>query len=313
MSSAVRLPKARRRAAASRSLQFAGLPREAADRSSAALIGALFALAAVAWMITDERMRGMDAGPGTELGALGFYTTAWVVMMAAMMLPSVWPMVVIYSRVNGGRAERGEAAPAGATAAFAAGYLVTWTAAGLVAYVLFEAARSLSIDALSWNRGGPYLAGGIIVAAAVYQLTPLKDVCLSKCRNPWMFVLTSWQPNRLGALRMGIEHGAWCVGCCWALMAALFALGVMSLGWMAFIAALIAIEKLLPWKAWANRGIAVALVALGIAVAFVPGHVPGFTLPNSPEAMRGMGGMGIGEQGMEGKAAMPGEGMRHGH
>ena len=171
-------------------------------------------------------------------------------MMAAMMFPSIWPMVVMYSRIQRGKRERGQEAPAGATALFVAGYLVTWTAAGLVAYAVFEAARSLSIDALSWDRGGPYLAGGVIVArGAIYQLTPLKDVCLSKCRNPLMFVLTSWQPGRLGALRMGIEHGAWCVGCCWALMAALFALGVMSVGWMVFIAALIAIEKLLPWKA----------------------------------------------------------------
>ena len=102
-----------------------------------------------------------------------------------------------------------------------------------------------------------------------------------------MFLMTHWQPGRLGALRMGIEHGGWCVGCCWMLMAALFALGVMSLGWMAFIAALIAIEKLLPWRALANRGIAVLLLALGLAVAFTPSDVPGLTLPDSPEAEAG--------------------------
>src|SRR5256714_6154029 len=107
-----------------------------------------------------------------------------------------------------------------------------------------------------------------------------------------MFILTSWQAGRLGALRMGIEHGAWCVGCCWALMAALFALGVMSIGWMAFIAALIAIEKLLPWKAVANRGIAALLLVLGLAVAFSPADVPGLTQPGSPEAVRAMQAMG---------------------
>jgi predicted metal-binding membrane protein len=137
------------------------------------------------------------------------------------------------------------------------------------------------------------VAGGVIVGAAIYQLTPLKDVCLRHCRSPLMFVVAHWRSGRLGALRMGIEHGAWCVGCCWALMAALFALGVMSIGWMAFIAALIAIEKLLPWRALANRGIAVVLLVLGLAVAFVPEHVPGLTLPGSPEAAQAMEAMGM--------------------
>jgi predicted metal-binding membrane protein len=232
-------------------------------------------------------------------------------MMAAMMFPSIWPMLVVQSRVQRSREERGEAALPGTTVMFASGYLVTWTAAGLVAYAVFEAVRSLSIEALSWDRGGPYLAGAVIVAAALYQLTPLKDVCLRKCRSPLMFVLTSWQPGRLGALRMGIEHGAWCVGCCWALMAALFALGVMSVGWMIFIAALIAIEKLLPWKVAANRGIAILLVALGIAVALVPEHVPGLTAPGSPQAMRAMQLMGM-DEGVAHRKATGGKKMRDG-
>ena len=113
-----------------------------------------------------------------------------------------------------------------------------------------------------------------------------------------------WRPGRLGALRMGVIHGGWCVGCCWALMAALFALGVMSLGWMAFIAALIAMEKLLPWKELANRGIAVLLLVLGLGVAFTPASVPGLTLPGSPKAMQAMQSMGEGS--MDG-GAMKGE------
>jgi predicted metal-binding membrane protein len=283
-------------------MELAGIPapRSAAERSRAALIAALLVLALIGWTVTDQRMHGMDAGPGTELGTFGFYITAWIVMMAAMMFPSIWPMVTIYHRIQRGKREQGSDAPADATAVFVAGYLVTWAAAGIVAYAGFEAARSLSIDAFSWHRGGPYLAGGVIVLAAVYQLTPLKDVCLRKCRSPLMFVLTSWEPGRLGALRMGIKHGGWCVGCCWALMAALFALGVMSVGWMVFIAALIAIEKLLPWKRVANRGIAALLVALGIAVALTPAHVPGLTLPNSPQAARAMQSMGMSGGGAHG-------------
>jgi predicted metal-binding membrane protein len=283
------------------------------------LPGLLVLLALVGWAVTDERMRGMDAGPGTDLGALGFFLVTWVVMMSAMMFPSISPMVLMYARIEAGRREQGKSAPAGATAVFVGGYLIAWAAAGLVGYAIFDLSRSLSIDALSWDRGGPYLAGGVLIAAAVYQLTPLKDVCLRKCRNPLMFLLTSWRPGRLGAMRMGIEHGAWCVGCCWALMAALFALGVMSLGWMALIAALIAIEKLLPWRALANRGVALLLVALGIAVAFAPDRVPGLTLPDSPQAARAMQSMGMEEGAMRDGAAngdagrggeMPGEAMR---
>jgi predicted metal-binding membrane protein len=266
-------------------------PRMTLDRSRVILIGALLVLAAIGWTVTDERMHGMDAGPGTDLGTLGFFVTAWVVMMAAMMFPSIWPMVTMYTRVQQGKRERGQDVPAGGTTLFVGGYLVTWAAAGLVGYGIFEAARGISIDAFSWDRGGPYLAGGIIVVAAVYQLTPLKDACLSKCRSPLGFLLTAWRPGRLGAFRMGLEHGAWCVGCCWALMAALFALGVMSVGWMVFIAALIAIEKLLPWKTFANRGVAVLLLVLGLSVAIAPERVPGLILPGSPQAMGAMQSM----------------------
>jgi predicted metal-binding membrane protein len=249
------------------------------------LILALVLLATLGWAVTDKRMRGMDAGPGTDPGALGFYVTAWVVMMAAMMFPSIWPMVLMYVRIQAGKRERGREVAAGATACFVAGYMLTWTAWGLLAYAVLEAGRAIAPEALAWDAGGPYLAGGVIVAAAVYQLTPLKDACLSKCRNPFAFLIIAWSPGRLGALRMGTEHGAWCVGCCWALMAALFALGVMSLGWMIFIAALIATEKLLPWKAIANRGIATLLAVLGLAVAFMPEQVPGLTLPDTGSSM----------------------------
>ncbi len=131
----------------------------------------------------------------------------------------------------------------------------------------------------------------MILAAGVYQLTALKDACLEKCREPQAFLLSAWRPGRLGAVRMGIEHGAWCVGCCWALMAALFALGVMSVGWMVFIAALIAAEKLLPWKRLANLGIAVLLLVLGMAVTFAPEDVPGLTVPGSAEATEAMDAM----------------------
>lgn len=258
---------------------FPDAPRGPAQRVDALQLGvlaSLVALAAVAWALTGEAMKGMDTGPGGDLGSLSFYAGAWVVMMAAMMFPSIAPMVRTYALVQRRRhARRGLGEPTAAIGAFLAGYLLTWTVFGLVAYAVFNLVRALDIGALSWEEGGPYLAGGIILAAAVYQLTPLKDACLSRCRGPLAFLTERWRDGVVGALRLGLEHGAWCVGCCWALMAALFALGVMSIAWMVFVAALIATEKLLPWKTLANRGIAVLLIVLGLSVAIAPERVPG--------------------------------------
>jgi predicted metal-binding membrane protein len=248
------------------------------------LIGLLVALAILAWLITGDRMQGMDAGPGTELGGLGWFAGVWVVMMAAMMFPSIGPMVVMDSRIRAEKRERGAAV---GTALFTAGYLVAWTAAGVLAYAVFEALRSLDIGFLAWDEGGRFVAAGVLLAAALYQLTSLKDAYLSECRAPLTFVHHVWRPGAFGAVRMGIAHGARCIGCCWALMAALFALGVMSLGWMALIAAMIASEKLLPWKSAATRGVMAVLLVLAIAVAVSPESVPGLTLPDS-----GMDAMG---------------------
>ena len=131
------------------------------------------------------------------------------------------------------------------------------------------------------NRAGRWVAGGILAAAALYELTPLKDVCLAKCRSPLGFLVGSWRDGTAGALSMGARHGAWCVGCCWALMASLFALGVMSLAWMAFVGALIALEKTLPWRRTVTYATAGLLLALGIALLAAPDAVPGLTLPGS--------------------------------
>jgi predicted metal-binding membrane protein len=255
--------------------------------------------------VTDRQMAGMDAGPGTDLGTLGFYTSAWVVMMAAMMFPSVWPMVLGYRFIASRREERVRGAQPGSIALFLLGYVATWTLFGLAAYGLFDGIRSVSHGTFAWHRGGRYVAGGVLLAAAVYQLTPAKNACLTRCRSPFQFFTESWRDGRFGALRMGVVHGAWCVGCCWALMAALFALGVMSLGWMVFISALIAVEKLLPWRRVAGATVVVLLAALGIGLMAAPGDVPGLTIPGSAAAQRAMMSMGMHHR------AMPGAGMRH--
>jgi predicted metal-binding membrane protein len=251
----------------------AGLrPAFAAARARLGLIAALFALAAVAWWSTADRMSGMDAGPGSDLGAIGWFLGVWVVMMAAMMFPSVSPTVALYARMT---KQRARAAPF----VFAAGYLVTWTAAGLVAYGLFAAGRELLGDELAWDSGGRWLAGATLIVAAAYELTPLKDICLTKCRSPLGFLLGKWRDGLAGALDMGVRHGAWCVGCCWALMASLFALGVMSLAWMALVAGLIAFEKTVPLNRTVTYVTAAILVALGVWLLAAPDSVPGLTIP----------------------------------
>jgi predicted metal-binding membrane protein len=165
---------------------------------------------------------------------------------------------------------------------FVSGYLLTWTAAGLLAYAVSSAGRRLFGEALTWDRAGRWVAGGVLVAAAVYELTPLKSVCLRHCRSPRGFLLGSWRDGLSGALRMGAKHGAWCVGCCWALMASLFALGVMSVAWMALVAALIALERTLPWGRVATYGSAAILLILAVLLVAVPDLAPGPTVPSMP-------------------------------
>ena len=242
---------------------------------------ALIAVAALGWLLTGERMAGMDMGPGTDPGSFAFYVSVWVAMMAAMMLPSLVPMVAAHSGVQQRRRELGRDQRPGASAAFAGGYLLVWTAFGVVAYALFELLRSLDVEVLSWSRDGPYVAAAVIAIAAIYQLSPLKDACLAKCRSPLAFVVGSWRDGRIGATRMGVEHGAWCVGCCWGLMLTLFAVGVMSITWTVVIATLVAVEKLLPWQTPANRGVALLLMVLAVGVAVAPEHVPGLTIPGA--------------------------------
>jgi predicted metal-binding membrane protein len=254
-----------------------------------ALAGALLTLAAAAWVATDLRMAGMDAGPGTNPGALGFFLSTWVVMMAAMMLPAVTPMVLAYREIQNERRGHGANANAGDAALLLAGYLAIWAAAGLLGYALLEAGRSLDGGLFAWDRAGRFTAAGVLVAAALYQLTPSKNACLSRCRSRRAFLLQGWRDGRDGALRIGMEHGAWCMGCCWALMAALFALGAMSVAWMALISVLIAAERLLPWRALATTGVASLLVVVAIGVAAAPARVSMLTIPHSGAAMQAMG------------------------
>ena len=270
---------------ADRASERGGLgPAFTAVRARLALVALLFALAAVGWWWTVREMRGMDNGPWTGLGTLGWFLAVWVVMMTAMMFPSVAPTVALYSRMT---RRRSFAWPL----LFAAGYLLTWTVAGVGAFVIGAVVNSISGGLLAWDRAGRWVAGVTLVVAAAYELTPLKNVCLAKCHSPLGFLLGSWRDGRVGALQMGAKNGAWCVGCCWALMASLFALGIMSIVWMAFVAAVIAAEKTLPWRRVATYGTAGILLALGLLLLAAPDAVPALTIPGD-DPMRHMNQMG---------------------
>jgi predicted metal-binding membrane protein len=252
----------------------AGLsPALAAARSRLGLIAVLFALAGTGWWWSAEQMRGMDQGSWTGLGTAGWFLGVWIVMMAAMMIPSVAPTVALYSRMTRTRSPM-------SPLLFVAGYLVTWAVAGVAAFAIGKLAFAIAGDALSWTNAGRTVAGVILLVAAAYQLTPFKDACLGKCRSPLGLLLTSWRDGPSGAVRMGAKNGAWCVGCCWALMAALFALGVMSIAWMAFVAGLIAFEKTVPWRRIATYGTALVLLCLGVLMLAAPHAIPVFTIPH---------------------------------
>ena len=217
-------------------------------RAAVLLLGS----ALVAWIVTVQRMRGMDAGPGTDLGGLGWFLGIWVTMTAAMMLPSAAPMVLVYAHFS--RSRR--------AGMFVAGYLVAWTVYGLAAYGAYRL--------IGWQGAGRYAVAGALAVAGVYQLTPLKDACLRRCRGPLGYLVRGWREGRTGALRMGAEHGLFCIGCCWALMLALFALGVMSLFWTALVAAAIFAEKVLPQGQRTARLLAPGLLVLAVAVVLAP-------------------------------------------
>jgi len=255
-----------------------------AVRNRLGLVVLLFALAGVGWWWTAHRMQGMDTGPWSALGGFGWFLGVWVVMMAAMMLPSVAPTVALYSRMTRNRSPM-------LPLTFVSGYLVTWAMAGVAAVAVGAAASSVAGTSLKWEHAGRLLAGLTLLVAAGYQVSPLKDACLGKCRSPLGMLLGSWRDGELGALRMGMKNGAWCVGCCWALMASLFALGVMNVLWMAVVAGLIAVEKTVPWGRAARYSTAILLLALGVMVLAAPSAIPGLTIPHGGGVSR-MPGMG---------------------
>jgi predicted metal-binding membrane protein len=216
--------------------------------------------------VASSGMAGMVEA-GWSWAGFATFLFAWAVMMVAMMFPAAAPMLLLYHKINAQRRARsGAFVP---TWVFGSGYLLVWTAVGAAMWVLVRLGSELAnaLDTGSRATWAPIALGATLGVAGLYQLTPLKTVCLDHCRTPLGFVTQHWRDGYPGALRMGLVHGGYCLGCCWALFAVLVAAGVMSLAWMALLTLVIFAEKVLPLGRHASTGVGVALLALGIIVA----------------------------------------------
>ncbi len=233
-------------------------------------------LALGAWSATLGWM-GNATMPGRfTVGSIGFFVVLWVLMMAAMMFPSVWPAVAVYGLVIRRRASAG-GRTIGRSSAFVGGYLVAWASFGLVGFGLLFVARTAGLDALSDDELAGYVVAPIALAAALYQAVPFKKACLRHCRGPLSFFLEHWRDGARGAFVLGGRHGAYCVGCCWMLVLVLLALGVMNVTWMAIVSLAIAAEKLAPPRSSrvASGLLTAGLVALALVALVKPSWLPG--------------------------------------
>jgi len=221
-------------------------------------------------------MGGMDGGPGTPLGSFAGFVASWVVMLAAMMLPAEMRFTLVYVRMA---REESSSSTAAGTAAFLAGYLLVWTSYGVLAWMLDALLRGHAPRALAWTAHGPLAAGLVVMAAGLFQFSPWKRACLMHCVSPLGFFMRHWHSGVSGALRLGCTHGLYCLGCCWALMATMFAVGVMSLLWMSVLGLAMFVEKTAPphWRIAPLLG--ALLIALGLWLAIDPASIPGLTPP----------------------------------
>ena len=229
---------------------------------------ALFAMDVGAGSMTMTQAGGMDAMPGWSASYAVSVFLMWTVMMVAMMLPSAAPMILLYARVAR-HAQAGAAlAP---SASFAGVYVAVWTAFSLAATLAQWLLTQVGVvsDA-TMALGDARVGGALLIAAGLYQLTPLKRMCLAHCRSPLSILTTHWRPGISGAVRLGLAHGGYCLGCCWLIMALLFVGGVMNLVWVVALAAIVLAEKVLPYGERVGQGAGALALFAGIALIIDP-------------------------------------------
>jgi predicted metal-binding membrane protein len=242
----------------------AGVVEVLARRDRVIVAAGLAGIAGLSWVYLLHFSAGMDAMQSMAMPALQPWSAAdfvltfvmWAVMMAAMMTPSATPMILLYAAIIG--KSREQHAPAAASGAFAGGYLAVWTGFSALATAAQWSLEQAALLSPMMVSASPYLGGALLIAAGAYQMTPLKNVCLKHCRSPVQFISSHWRKGSGGAFRMGLDHGLFCLGCCWAIMGLLFIGGVMNLLWVAAIAVFVLLEKIMP------RGVLVGRAAGGL-------------------------------------------------
>lgn len=243
-----------------------------------AILASLIALSIVAWILliwqgaaheTDIRMTSPSMGLGAPL-----FLAVWLAMTIAMMFPAATPMALTFHKAQSARRKRRQAFVA--TWVFLAGYLVVWVASGVAAYVGALAAEAIATRLDLSTQTSACIGGLTLVAAGLYQFTPLKDLCLTKCRTPISFIMTPWREGTLGALQMGAIHGAWCLGCCWLLCAIMFPLGMMSVAALATVTVIVFAEKTLPWGPAVAQAAGTVIFAYGLLIIIQPQALPIF-------------------------------------
>jgi predicted metal-binding membrane protein len=291
-------------------------PLGSADAQRNLILVLLLAAAAACWIALLAGAGG--GGPGMAMASptmgLGapLFLAVWVVMMIAMMFPAAAPMILTFHQVQCAKRLRGGTFVP--TWLFVAGYLILWTLAGIIAYLVAVAAEASAARVGLSAASAARIGGALLILAGLYQLTPLKNTCLAKCRSPLAFIVTSWRDGALGAVRMGLLHGAYCLGCCWLLFVILFPLGIMNIAAMLVIALVVFAEKALAWRRTAVYATAAVLTLYGAVVLAVPGILPTFVAPgagtavpaSSATAMPGLNMPGMNMPAKPGSASAPG-------
>lgn len=238
------------------------------------IIATLLVLAAAAWAlivwqssVNDDEMMSPTMGMAAPV-----FLGIWIAMMVAMMFPTAMPMILAFARMQSGKAARNQTVVS--VWIFVAGYLVVWAAFGCAAFVVASAGDGLADRSMWLMDNAARIGGGVLIAAGLYQLSPLKRTCLSKCRSPMSWILSSWRDGAGGALRMGADHGIYCLGCCWLLFVILFPLGMMNIAAMALVTVLIFAEKSLAISRYAVTLAGLGLIAYGALVIAIPDVLP---------------------------------------
>lgn len=244
------------------------------QREQYLILGSLLFLAGLAWTLLIWQSRSMSSqAMGLTMGMSAvLFIAIWTVMMIAMMFPAAAPMILMFSKIYASKRQQQQAFVP--TWVFVSAYLLIWSLSGVVLYPLAVGVESLAANSMWLMNNAARIGGAILLLAGLYQLSPLKHTCLSKCRTPVQFILSSWHDGYGGAFRMGLEHGIYCLGCCWLLFVILFPLGIMNIAIMALVTALIFAEKALPFGRRISQIAGLALIAYGVLVIFLPAALP---------------------------------------